>query len=77
MLDRARHRTDIEWVSGVAADAAWDGEFDLATMTSNAFQHLVTDNELRASLTAIHASLRDGGRFVFGTRHPQARAWEG
>src|SRR5438477_8947592 len=22
------------------------------------------------------AALRDGGRFVFGTRHPQARAWE-
>ncbi|AWS43806.1 trans-aconitate 2-methyltransferase [Streptosporangium sp. 'caverna'] len=77
MLDRAEHRTDVEWVSGVAADATWDGEFDLATMTSNAFQHLVADDELRASLTAIRTSLRDGGRFVFGTRHPQARAWEG
>ncbi|MDP9842947.1 class I SAM-dependent methyltransferase [Streptosporangium lutulentum] len=76
MLDRAKRRTDIAWVSGVAADAAWDDEFDLATMTSNAFQHLVTDDELRASLTAIRTSLRDGGRFVFGTRHPQARAWE-
>ncbi|MFF5212357.1 class I SAM-dependent methyltransferase [Streptosporangium sp. NPDC000396] len=76
MLGQARRRTDIEWVSGVAADAAWDREFDLATMTSNAFQCLVTDDELRASLTAIRASLRDGGRFVFGTRHPQARAWE-
>ncbi|WP_331279877.1 methyltransferase domain-containing protein [Streptosporangium roseum] len=76
MLDRARRRTDIEWVSGVAADAAWDREFDLATMTSNAFQCLVTDDELRASLAAIRTSLRDGGQFVFGTRHPQARAWE-
>lgn len=76
MLDRARRRTDIEWVSGVAADAAWDGEFDLATSTSNAFQCLVTDDELRASLTAIHTSLRDGGRFVFGTRHPQAHEWD-
>ncbi|WP_433257800.1 class I SAM-dependent methyltransferase [Streptosporangium sp. CA-135522] len=76
MLDRARRRTDIEWVHGVAADAAWAGEFDLATMTSNAFQCLITDDELRASLTAIRTSLRDGGRFVFGTRHPQARAWE-
>ncbi|MEU1880198.1 class I SAM-dependent methyltransferase [Streptosporangium sp. NPDC020072] len=77
MLGRARRRTDVEWVSGTAADAAWDREFDLATMTSNAFQCLVTDDELRASLTAIRTSLRDGGRFVFGTRHPQARAWEG
>jgi SAM-dependent methyltransferase len=76
MLDRARRRTGIEWFHGVAADAAWDQEFDLATMTSNAFQCLVTDDELRASLTAIHTCLRGGGRFVFGTRHPQARAWE-
>jgi SAM-dependent methyltransferase len=76
MLARARRRTDIEWVSGVAADAAWDGEFDLATMTSNAFQCLITDDELRASLTAIRTCLRDGGRFVFDTRHPQVREWE-
>lgn len=76
MLERAGRRTDIEWVRGVAADAAWDREFDLATMTSNAFQCLVTDDELRVSLAAIHTSLRGGGRFVFGTRHPQAREWE-
>lgn len=76
MLDRARRRTDIEWVSGVAADACWDREFDLATMTGNAFQCLVTDDDVRSSLAAIRTSLRDGGRFVFGTRHPQARDWE-
>jgi SAM-dependent methyltransferase len=75
MLDRARRRTDIEWVSGVAADAAWDRQFDLATMTSNAFQCLITDDEVRASLRAIRTALRDGGRFVFGTRHPQVREW--
>lgn len=77
MLDRARRRTDIEWVSGAAADAAWDRELDLATMTSNAFQCLGTDEKLRSSLAAIRRSLRDGWRFVFGTRHPPARAWEG
>jgi SAM-dependent methyltransferase len=75
-LERARGRTDIEWVLGVAADARWDREFDLATMVSHAFQCFVGDEELRASLAAIRASLCDGGRFVFETRHPQARAWE-
>lgn len=75
-LDRARRRTDVEWVAGVAAEAAWDREFDLATMASNAFQCFVGDDELRSSLAAIQAALRDGGRFVFGTRHPRARAWE-
>lgn len=75
-LARARRRADVEWVAGVAADAAWDREFNLATMVSHAFQCLIGDDEVRASLAAIRAALRDGGRFVFETRHPQARAWE-
>ncbi|MCR8573817.1 class I SAM-dependent methyltransferase [Streptomyces sp. Isolate_219] len=74
---RARHRAAIEWVEGTAAAAArWDAAFDLATMTSHAFQCLFTDAELRASLAAVHTALRNGGRFAFETRHPQARAWE-
>ncbi|WP_214322657.1 class I SAM-dependent methyltransferase [Nonomuraea sediminis] len=75
-LDRARRRADIEWVAGVAADASWDREFDLATMASNAFQCLVSDAELSTSLAAIRRALRDGGRFAFDTRNPRARAWE-
>ena len=77
MLDQARARTDIEWVLGDAASAVWDREFDLAVMASHAFQVFVEDDQLRASLSAIRASLVDGGRFVFETRDPRARAWEG
>ncbi|WP_394616061.1 hypothetical protein JNUCC0626_41170 [Lentzea sp. JNUCC 0626] len=51
-------------------------EFDLAVMSSNAFQCLVTDDDLRASLTAIRRTLRPGGRFAFDTRYPAAREWE-
>lgn len=76
-LDRARRRTDIEWVEGTAAEAKSNADFDLATMTGHAFQDLVTDQEIRASLAAVHGALRPGGRFMFETRHPQARAWEG
>jgi len=76
MLDRARRRTDIEWVAGTAADACWAQEFDLVTMTGHAFQCLVDDDELHRSLVAIRAVLRHGGRFAFETRHPQARAWQ-
>jgi SAM-dependent methyltransferase len=76
MLDRARSRDDIEWVLGKAEDIPWRDAFDLATMNSNAFQCFVTDDELRASLTAIHDALRPHGRFAFGTRHVLARAWE-
>ncbi|MEV4106689.1 class I SAM-dependent methyltransferase [Nonomuraea sp. NPDC049695] len=75
-LERARRRTDIEWVAGVAADAAWDREFDLAIMASNAFQCFVTDEELSESLAAIRRALYDGGQFVFETRNPRARQWE-
>jgi SAM-dependent methyltransferase len=75
-LTRARRRTDVEWVEGKAADAEWEAAFDLATMTGHAFQFLVTDDDVRGSLAAVHAALRDGGHFVFETRHPQARAWE-
>ncbi len=74
-LERARRRADVEWVEGTAADARWAAGFDLAVMTGHAFQCLVADDDLRASLAAIHAALRDGGRFAFETRHPQARAW--
>ena len=79
-LARARRRRDVEWLAGTAADVdrpAWRGAFALATMTSHAFQYLVSDDALRASLEAIRAVLRPGvGRFAFETRHPQARAWE-
>jgi SAM-dependent methyltransferase len=74
-LRRARRVEDVEWVKATAADIAWRGEFELATMTSHAFQCLITDEEVRASLAAIRRVLRDGGRFTFETRHPQARAW--
>jgi SAM-dependent methyltransferase len=75
-LERAQRRADVEWVEGTAADASWESCFDLATMTGHAFQCLITDHDLSASLAAICASLREGGRLVFETRHPQARAWQ-
>ncbi|MBO0807461.1 MAG: methyltransferase domain-containing protein [Actinobacteria bacterium] len=76
MLAQARRRADIEWVPGAAAAASWDGEFELAVMTGHAFQVLVTDDEIRASLAAIRSALSGTGRFAFETRNPLARAWE-
>jgi SAM-dependent methyltransferase len=76
MLAQARRRADIEWVSGDAASASWDQEFELAVMAGHAFQVFVEDDDLRKSLTAIRSALVDRGRFAFETRHPQARTWE-
>lgn len=76
-LDVARRRSDIEWVPGTAAAMSWDSKFDLAIMIGHAFQVLVGDDELHASLTAIHRALAPCGRFAFETRNPLARAWLG
>ncbi|MEV4759449.1 class I SAM-dependent methyltransferase [Micromonospora sp. NPDC049559] len=91
-LARARSRTDasgpgasgpagpasgIEWVAGTAASMSFDREFAHALMASNAFQCLVTDDELRASLAAVRAALVDGGTFAFETRNPLVREWDG
>ncbi len=77
-LRRARRGPDlaIEWVEGTAAGIVWTRQFELATMASNGFQCLIEDDEVRASLAAIRGALVDGGRFLFETRHPQARAWD-
>jgi ubiquinone/menaquinone biosynthesis C-methylase UbiE len=74
-LTRARRRDDVEWVLGVAAEMPWEQEFELAVMTGHAFQCLVSDGEVRAGIAGVRAALREGGRFAFETRHPQAQAW--
>jgi SAM-dependent methyltransferase len=76
MLAQARAHAGIEWICGGAAELTLAREFDLAIMTGHAFQVLIEDAELRAALAAVRAALQDGGRFVFETRNPAARAWE-
>lgn len=76
MLNQARARSDVEWVHGDLSTVGWDREFDLVVMTGHAFQELVEDDEIRAALAAIRSALVEGGRFVFETRNPAARAWE-
>ncbi|MEU9476827.1 class I SAM-dependent methyltransferase [Streptomyces sp. NPDC048191] len=77
MLVQARRvRPDVEWVLGDTQVRLWQREFDLVVMTGHAFQELVGDEEIRRCLRAARAALGDGGRFVFETRNPAARAWE-
>jgi SAM-dependent methyltransferase len=78
MLAQARRRRpyDVEWVLGDLGTEGWDGEFELVVMTGHAFQVLVDDDRLRASLAAIRSALTPDGRFAFETRNPAARAWE-
>jgi SAM-dependent methyltransferase len=77
MLVQARRREPgVEWVLGELRTMTWHGEFDLVVMTGHAFQVLVHDEELRVALGAVRDALAPGGRFVFETRNPAARAWE-
>jgi hypothetical protein len=50
-------------------------QVDLVTMTGNVAQVFVTDPEWAATLRAAYAALCPGGRLVFETRDPAARAW--
>ena len=76
MLDVARVRSDIDWIQGDVTTVARDRAFDLAIMTGHAFQQLIEDDEIRASIAAIHAALACNGVFAFETRNPLAREWE-
>jgi SAM-dependent methyltransferase len=76
MLNVGRRRQDIEWLRCNAESLPFDSEFDLAVMTGNAFQVLVTDEQIRAALIAVRKALTPGGRFGFDTRNPAGRQWE-
>lgn len=64
----------VRWIHGYATDLP-RLHVDLATMTGNVAQVFVTDQDWEATLRAAHAALRPGGRLVFETRDPAAKAW--
>lgn len=66
----------VRWIQAEAADLP-PLQVDLATMTGNVAQVFVTDREWGAALRSAYASLRPGGRLVFETRDPAAKAWLG
>lgn len=69
------HAEKVRWVHGDARAAA-GLEVDLIAMTGNVAQVFAADDDWHATLGAIRASLRVGGRLVFETRDPARRAWE-
>lgn len=78
MLAVARRKSGagrVQWVEGDST-ALGTPEADLAIMTGNVAQIFLEDSEWTATLRAIHAALRPGGRLAFESRNPEARAWE-
>ncbi|MFJ9389238.1 class I SAM-dependent DNA methyltransferase [Nocardioides sp. NPDC101246] len=68
----------VTWITGDATALAGDpGEADMVVMTGNVAQVFVSDADWSATLAAARAALRPGGWFVFETRRPEVRDWEG
>lgn len=79
MLDVAQHRDGqqaVNWLLGTAPDLP-AGPFDAAVMIGHAFQNLLTDDAVLETLIAVRDRLVPGGRFMFESRNPEARAWLG
>ncbi|MFG2885812.1 class I SAM-dependent methyltransferase [Streptomyces sp. NPDC048297] len=77
-LDVARTRPGGERVRWICGDATGlpPLRVDLATMTANVAQAVVDPHAWRDTLRGAYEALRPGGRLVFETRDPAARAWE-
>jgi ubiquinone/menaquinone biosynthesis C-methylase UbiE len=72
---RTKHGAQrVRWIHGYATDLP-SLAVDLATMTANVAQVFLSDDDWAATLRAAYAALRPGGRLVFETRNPAARAW--
>ncbi|WP_289020067.1 class I SAM-dependent methyltransferase [uncultured Ornithinimicrobium sp.] len=77
MLDRATARPGgeaVNWVLGTGEQIAPQSA-DLVLMSGNVAMHILGD-DWHTTLAAIARGLRPGGRLVFESRNPQARAWE-
>lgn len=73
MLDVARGKPNgekIDWIESRAEDFRSDRRFDLIIMTGHAFQVLLTDVQVLATLEAMSVHLKPGGRAVFESRNP-------
>jgi len=65
----------VQWVEGESG-ALGTPEADLVIMTGNVAQVFLDDSDWAATLRAIYAALRPGGRLASESRNPEARAWE-
>ena len=76
-LQVARRKPGADRVRWLCTDAASlpPLQADLAVMTGNVAQVFVTGEDWAAALRAASQALRPGGRLVFESREPAAKAW--
>lgn len=80
MLDLAEVRPGggvVDWVLGDARNIRLGKKFDLVVLTGHTFQFFLSDDDQQMALATIAAHLAPGGQFVFDSRNPLDRPWEG
>jgi SAM-dependent methyltransferase len=81
MLEIARRKPNgaaIDWVTSRAQDFRSDRQYDLVIMTGHAFQVLLDNEAIAATLAMVRRHLATNARFVFESRNPAidwARRW--
>ncbi|HDR8858837.1 TPA: class I SAM-dependent methyltransferase [Burkholderia territorii] len=78
MIDHARRQPGAAAVGWFACDLGGlprGAPFDIVVMTGHAFQCLLTDADIDATLRGVRRVLADGGRFLFDTRNPRLAPW--
>ncbi|MBW9061887.1 methyltransferase domain-containing protein [Rhizobium herbae] len=79
MLDIARRRPGgetVRWINGDIYAVGSEERFDLVLMTGHVFQVFLDDDQVLAVVSSVRRHLENGGRLVFESRNPLARAWE-
>jgi 2-polyprenyl-3-methyl-5-hydroxy-6-metoxy-1,4-benzoquinol methylase len=83
MLDVARikpNSAQISWVNAPVQTFQTPMRFDLIVMTGHAFQVLLDDDDITATLSVMRNHLAPGGTIAFETRNPNidwTRRWHG
>lgn len=71
MLQKAAERDrDSCWIQGDIRRPPLEHAFDLVVSCFNTFQHLLTDDDLLATLRAARALMSGSGRFIFDIYQP-------
>jgi hypothetical protein len=68
---------DIDWIHGDARTMQFDRKFRFIFMTGHAFQHLLTDDDIRAFFERAREHLLDDGWLAFETRNFAAKTFGG
>lgn len=74
MLALARQKTwgnKIEWIESKAQNYQADKKFDLIIMTGHAFQVLLEEEDIKATMATMANHLAEAGKIVFESRNPR------